>query len=63
MPHDRRPDDPDDAPVLHERRAGLWWDHTGRPGAESRFARAHGAQTAADSLGGVNITALKEANT
>ncbi|GGR92166.1 hypothetical protein Snoj_52650 [Streptomyces nojiriensis] len=22
-----------------ERRAGLWWDHTGRPGAEARFAR------------------------
>jgi enoyl-CoA hydratase len=21
------------------RRAGLWWDHVGRPGAESRFAR------------------------
>lgn len=22
-----------------DRRAGLWWDHVGRPGAESRFAR------------------------
>jgi enoyl-CoA hydratase len=22
-----------------ERRAGLWWDHVGRPGGESRFAR------------------------
>ncbi len=28
-----------DAHLPFERRAGLWWDHTGRPGAESRFAR------------------------
>ncbi|WP_327734960.1 enoyl-CoA hydratase [Streptomyces nojiriensis] len=28
-----------DAHLPYERRAGLWWDHTGRPGAESRFAR------------------------
>lgn len=131
-----------DAHLPFERRPGLWWDHTGRPGAESRFAResevypgmcrrrreppkpviardrmaarrayevgmvnrvvpdselaaeterpalriqaedlqglhtgmdsvfgphhlahAHNAETAADSLGGVDIAALKEANT
>ncbi|MFF4419333.1 enoyl-CoA hydratase-related protein [Streptomyces sp. NPDC001549] len=80
-----------DAHLPFERRAGLWWDHTGRPGAESRFAResevylgmwdlqglhtgmdsvfglhhlahAHNAETAADSLGGIGIAALKEAN-
>ncbi|MFE1871065.1 enoyl-CoA hydratase [Streptomyces sp. NPDC059496] len=28
-----------DAHLPFERRAGLWWDHIGRPGAESRFAR------------------------
>ncbi|MFI5981134.1 enoyl-CoA hydratase [Streptomyces sp. NPDC051555] len=28
-----------DAHLPFERRAGLWWDHTGRAGAESRFAR------------------------
>ncbi|GAA2650929.1 enoyl-CoA hydratase [Streptomyces spororaveus] len=28
-----------DAHLPSKRRAGLWWDHTGRPGAESRFAR------------------------
>ncbi|MFD5414096.1 enoyl-CoA hydratase [Streptomyces nojiriensis] len=28
-----------DAHLPFERRAGLWWGHTGRPGAESRFAR------------------------
>ncbi|WP_405981154.1 enoyl-CoA hydratase [Streptomyces sp. NBC_00158] len=28
-----------DAHLPFERRAGLWWDHTERPGAESRFAR------------------------
>ncbi|MFJ3881750.1 enoyl-CoA hydratase [Streptomyces sp. NPDC090077] len=28
-----------DAHLPFERRAGLWWDHTARPGAESRFAR------------------------
>ncbi|WP_301371749.1 hypothetical protein [Streptomyces xanthophaeus] len=108
----------DDAHLPFERRAGLWWDHTGRPGAESRCARepevclgmcrrrrelpkpvtssgrgacaagglmparvcdlivasedevglhhlahAHDAETAGDSLGGIGIAALKEANT
>ncbi|GHF29429.1 enoyl-CoA hydratase [Streptomyces mashuensis] len=28
-----------DAHVSFERRAGLWWDHVGRAGAEARFAR------------------------
>ncbi|XIE78153.1 enoyl-CoA hydratase [Streptomyces sp. SBR177] len=28
-----------DAHLPFERRAGLWWDHSERPGAESRFAR------------------------
>ncbi|MFB6824348.1 enoyl-CoA hydratase-related protein [Streptomyces virginiae] len=28
-----------DAHLPFERRPGLWWDHTGRPRAESRFAR------------------------
>ncbi|WP_329386791.1 enoyl-CoA hydratase [Streptomyces sp. NBC_01351] len=28
-----------DAHLPFERRAGLWWDHSGRSGAESRFAR------------------------
>lgn len=28
-----------DAHLPFERRAGLWWDHSQRPGAESRFAR------------------------
>jgi enoyl-CoA hydratase len=28
-----------DADVSFERRAGLWWDHVGKEGAESRFAR------------------------
>ncbi|WP_404960674.1 enoyl-CoA hydratase [Streptomyces sp. 147326] len=28
-----------DAHLPFERRAGLWWDHSGRAGAESRFAR------------------------
>ncbi|WP_336212803.1 enoyl-CoA hydratase [Nonomuraea sp. LPB2021202275-12-8] len=28
-----------DAHVSFERRAGLWWDHVGKDGAESRFAR------------------------
>ncbi|MET9610345.1 enoyl-CoA hydratase [Streptomyces sp. NPDC006512] len=28
-----------DAHLPFERRAGLWWDHSTRPGAESRFAR------------------------
>ncbi|MDJ0384339.1 enoyl-CoA hydratase [Streptomyces sp. G-G2] len=28
-----------DAHLPFERRAGLWWDHTGRGGAEARFAR------------------------
>ncbi|MFE2273496.1 enoyl-CoA hydratase [Streptomyces lavendulae] len=28
-----------DAHLPFARRAGLWWDHSGRPGAESRFAR------------------------
>ncbi|MFJ4780971.1 enoyl-CoA hydratase [Streptomyces sp. NPDC088762] len=28
-----------DAHLPFERRAGLWWDHSDRPGAESRFAR------------------------
>lgn len=28
-----------DADKSFDRRAGLWWDHVGKPGAESRFAR------------------------
>jgi enoyl-CoA hydratase len=28
-----------DADVSFERRAGLWWDHVGKEGADSRFAR------------------------
>ncbi|GAA1869947.1 enoyl-CoA hydratase [Asanoa iriomotensis] len=28
-----------DVDKTFQRRAGLWWDHVGRPGAESRFAR------------------------
>ncbi|HTJ37800.1 MAG TPA: enoyl-CoA hydratase [Dactylosporangium sp.] len=28
-----------DVDVTFPRRAGLWWDHVGKPGAESRFAR------------------------
>src|SRR5689334_17535570 len=28
-----------DAHLPFARRAGLWWDHSARPGAESRFAR------------------------
>ncbi|GAA4250423.1 enoyl-CoA hydratase [Dactylosporangium darangshiense] len=28
-----------DIDVTFPRRAGLWWDHVGKPGAESRFAR------------------------
>ncbi|GAA2643193.1 enoyl-CoA hydratase [Dactylosporangium fulvum] len=28
-----------DIDTTFERRAGLWWDHVGKPGAESRFAR------------------------
>ena len=28
-----------DIDTTFPRRAGLWWDHVGRPGAESRFAR------------------------
>jgi enoyl-CoA hydratase len=28
-----------DADVSFERKAGLWWDHVGKDGAESRFAR------------------------
>ncbi|GAA2262855.1 MULTISPECIES: enoyl-CoA hydratase [Streptomyces] len=28
-----------DAHLPFERRAGLWWDHSDKPGAESRFAR------------------------
>ncbi|MFE0041811.1 enoyl-CoA hydratase [Streptomyces albireticuli] len=28
-----------DAHLPHPRRAGLWWDHCGKDGAESRFAR------------------------
>ncbi|MEU8247316.1 enoyl-CoA hydratase [Nonomuraea sp. NPDC048916] len=28
-----------DADVSFERKAGLWWDHVGKEGAESRFAR------------------------
>lgn len=75
-----------DAPLPFERRAGLWWDHSTRSGAKSRFAResevhlgmcrrrretvfglhhlahSHNAGTAADSLGGMNVAAMKEAN-
>lgn len=28
-----------DTDVSYERKAGLWWDHTGKQGGESRFAR------------------------
>jgi enoyl-CoA hydratase len=28
-----------DVDTSFDRRAGLWWDHVGKPGAESRFAR------------------------
>ncbi|QMU80442.1 enoyl-CoA hydratase [Streptacidiphilus sp. PB12-B1b] len=28
-----------DVDTTFDRRAGLWWDHVGRPGGESRFAR------------------------
>ncbi|MGW2150660.1 enoyl-CoA hydratase [Nonomuraea bangladeshensis] len=28
-----------DVDVSFERRAGLWWDHVGKPGGESRYAR------------------------
>jgi enoyl-CoA hydratase len=70
-----------DAHLPFDRKAGLWWDHSDKTGAESRFAResevypgnsvfglhhlahAHNAETAPDSLGGMDIRAMKGAGT
>lgn len=50
------PDDTRDTPVLHERRGPVAYATTNRP-------RYRNAETAADSPGGPDVAAMKEAST